>query len=494
MDNDVGEEITFSAIFPLPFRVLVLAGLGILAWATNLHGLALAGIDTASAMHLESRHRSTKSDRRRDSPLPTQQRAGWKQVAHPATFYKPVYLLSSQWILITGVAWLLYRIATSGSLGLVDVFRYIPAVTGLFMFMLLVSPFDAFARQERDAFLQAVFRCLFAPSGQPVHFSDVVLADVFTSYAKVIGDIWLSLCMLLPHGSLLVQPRYAGWTRWILPTLMSLPSAVRFRQCIIDYRVPGNRLRRPLYNAIKYASAFPVIYLSAAQRLVPSDVPPTLDLQGSWLQTHPLFRLWLFAAAVNSLYSFWWDVTHDWGFDLLSFRGQSGLASKNVMRSPPRRLLLAKKHSLSDDIEDISNEELNTPRSPIYHEPRRHAFGLRPTLLFPLPVYPFAILVDLVLRLTWSVKLSSHLHLKTEGDLLIFWIEMAELVRRWMWLFLRVEWEVVKERGSNRSRRPSYSETSFNGFPSPGTPGTMGSAMPEEYEMSQGTSSQLPRA
>ena len=75
-----------------------------------------------------------------------------------------------------------------------------------------------------------------------------------------------------------------------------------------------------------------------------------------------------------------------------------------------------------------------------------YPFGLRRTLLLPLPIYPFAIMADLVLRLTWSAKLSSHLHSHIEGDRAIFLIEFAEMIRRWMWVFLRVEWELVKER------------------------------------------------
>ena len=54
------------------------------------------------------------------------------------------------------VAWLLYRHATQGKLELVDVYRFIPAVACLFLFMLLVSPFRAFERFERDAFLRLV--------------------------------------------------------------------------------------------------------------------------------------------------------------------------------------------------------------------------------------------------------------------------------------------------------------------------------------------------
>ena len=112
----------------------------------------------------------------------------------------------------------------------------------------------------------------------------------------------------------------------------------------------------------------------------------------------------LLAALINSLYSYWWDLTNDWGFDLL--------------RPKPTR-----------------GEGL-----------RPHPFGLRTRLLYPLPYYPFLVLANLVLRLTWSVKLSPHLHSHSEGSGVIFWTEVAELVRRWMWVFLRVEWEIVKEK------------------------------------------------
>ncbi len=124
---------------------------------------------------------------------------------------------------------------------------------------------------------------------------------------------------------------------------------------------------------------------------------------------------------------------------------------------PPRPLLLPRLHSRSplikrpeSPLDEPEAEQLaytNAGRGP-------HPYGLRPTLLYPLPVYPFAILVDLVLRLTWSAKLSSHLHSYAEGDLIIFWIELAEVVRRWMWVFLRVEWETVKEVEAHAPRSP----------------------------------------
>lgn len=54
-----------------------------------------------------------------------------------------------------------------------------------------------------------------------------------------------------------------------------------------------------------------------------------------------------------------------------------------------------------------------------------------------------AIFVNFLLRFTWSIKLSAHLHMS--GALFFFWLEVAELLRRWIWVFFRVEWEYVKK-------------------------------------------------
>lgn len=76
----------------------------------------------------------------------------------------------------------------------------------------------------------------------------------------------------------------------------------------------------------------------------------------------------------------------------------------------------------------------------------RYPRGLRPTLLFHDPlVYYIAISLNLVLRLTWSLKLSSHLHSVAELESGVFLLEALELIRRWVWVFFRVEWEAVKK-------------------------------------------------
>ncbi|KAG0701347.1 EXS family-domain-containing protein [Suillus ampliporus] len=406
---DLGLTVPLATSFPLPFRVLFLIGLGILGWATNLHGLHLLGIDAPSALELHSGRvflPTTSSPSRTHSPA--------------RMSYMPVYRLFAGYATWCFVGWSFFRLVTRSNTMLVDTFKYIPAVCSLGVLTTLICPYEMCQKRERDLFLQSAARCLFSPMNSPVYFSDVVFADVFTSFAKVLGDVWLALCMLLPGGSLLSPPSIDGLSQWILPTLMSLPYLVRFRQCIIEYRSPANTSKRPLFNALKYASSFPVIFLSAAQRIVILELAEEKGgtvTREPWHGEHPLFRLWLLAAAVNSLYSFWWDLTNDWGLDLLKTQYAESRSS------PPRPLVLPSLHSKSSSI-------AGSPDTLV--------------LLYPLLVYPLVIFFNLVLRMTWSIKLSSHLYSQSEGSALMLWLEVAEVLRRWMWVFIRVEWEVVK--------------------------------------------------
>ncbi|KAJ7072174.1 EXS family-domain-containing protein [Mycena amicta] len=415
-------EIPVIVDFPLPFRVLVLAGLGIVGWATNLHGLDILGVDAVTAMDL-------RVEANPNSHLPPHLSSSPKQPSHPSVIYNAVYRLFGAYTVWCCFCWAVFRFLTWGDMALVDAFGYISAIAALVVLLALVSPIDTLHKRERDKFLHSIRRCLFGSMDGPIYFADVVFADVFTSFAKVLGDTWLSARMLLPGNTLFRNPPDGPWLRWIMPTIMSLPYLVRLKQCLIEYSLPSNDSRRPLFNALKYATSFPVIYLSAAQRIVVTELMQEKGeeiAKEAWHGEHPLFRLWLLAAVVNSLYSFWWDVTNDWGLSLLSPNHAS-----QEKPSPPRRLLLSHRSTASE-------EHITTSTTQPY------PFGLRSTLLFPLPVYPLVVFLNLVLRLTWSIKLSSHLHSKSEGSVAIFWLEIAEVLRRWLWVFVRVEWEVIK--------------------------------------------------
>ncbi|KAL4074219.1 EXS-domain-containing protein [Scleroderma citrinum] len=433
------DENSFAVSFPLPFRVLFLVGLGILGWATNLHGLERLGIDGPGILELQGPN---------GLPIRSNNPPRTKRPTAASAYYAPIYQLFLTYSSWCFGAWLLYRTSTNSNAALVDDFSYIPGVCILNVLTVLLCTLNVVQKRQRESFLFAAERCFFTAANSPIHFSDVIFADIMTSYAKVLGDVWLSLWMLLPSGSMLSIPSHEGWLQWILPSLMSLPYMIRLRQCLIEYRSPTNTSRRPLLNAIKYASSFPVIFLSAAQRLVVSELVEThgeAARERAWHGEHPLFRLWLLAAVVNSLYSFWWDLTNDWGLEILQPRGvgPSSRSSKAFGRPSSYQ------EGLSGDESSSHPDGLLTPRTlsttSRSHVPLAYPYGLRPVLLYPLPVYPLIIFLNLVLRMTWSIKLSSHLHLHSEGSAVIFWLEVAEVFRRWMWVFLRIEWELVRK-------------------------------------------------
>ena len=100
----------------------------------------------------------------------------------------------------------------------------------------------------------------------------------------------------------------------------------------------------------------------------------------------------------NSFYSFYWDVAKDWDLTLFA---------QNHVRNNPE-----------------------------------HPWGLRRHTHFHVKeMYYGAIAIDLMLRCTWSFKLSPHLDHFNDLEGGIFVMELLEVLRRWMWIFFRVETE-----------------------------------------------------
>lgn len=222
----------------------------------------------------------------------------------------------------------------------------------------------------------------------------------------------------------------------------SLPYLFRFRQCLSEFyntpwdsahhhntshtphhghhasifiaptsasSTPASPKKRSLCNAAKYMSALPVIIFSAMQGTYgdPHDhgnLSKESD-SSAFLGANTLFSIWVMAVLFNSLYSFWWDVTNDFGLHLLL----------------PTRVTIV---------------------------------PLRRTLLLPDPlIYYLVTALDLILRLTWSLKLSSHLHSIHEMEVGIFILEALEVLRRWLWVFVRIEWEAVRKGGDSLEER-----------------------------------------
>ncbi|GAM88832.1 hypothetical protein ANO11243_068660 [Dothideomycetidae sp. 11243] len=390
MDEDVppiteGDLDSFGLLLPLPFRVAIIIVLGVWAWGLNLHYLRAIKIDVPALIHYPGRSSPTEPSH------------------HLST-----YRLASFLTIPLAILLFLYWIVSHGNQATALKLEILPNFYLLALVIVFFIPVNALSRSGRYRTLTVLRRISIGglAEAQDGRFGDILMADVLTSYAKVLGDLFIALCMFFTPGksSTGLPDRSCGGA-WLIPSIIALPSMIRLRQCLIEYsRVRASNQKtgtigshgwggQHLANALKYSSAFPVIALSALQR--------GYDPERIGLSENSLFRLWVLAVFVNSFYSFWWDVMKDWDLTLFS----------------PRR--------------DKNGSD--------------HPFGLRKNRFFHNhEIYYAVVAIDLMLRCTWSLKLSPHLYHFNDIEGGIFLMELLEVFRRWIWMFLRVETEWVR--------------------------------------------------
>ncbi|KPM41764.1 hypothetical protein AK830_g4773 [Neonectria ditissima] len=380
MDGDPAVEPeldAFSLAFPLPYRVGFIATLAVWGWGFNLHYLYLLKVDVPSLIRYPGR-------------------ASPHHVPHHGSTYRLATVLTVLFCASITLFWLF----TWGIASRVVAYQWMPLVYLVALVAMFIVPLQHLPAAGRRRFLATLRRVSIGgiAEAKDGKFGDILLADVLTSYAKVFGDLFVTMCMFLTRGGSTDRPdRNCGGTV-IVPLIMAIPSMIRFRQCMTEYvrvsRAPYKESTgwggQHLANAVKYSTAFPVIITSAWQRA--AEDPATKAA---------LNKAWLAAVLVNSLYSFYWDVAKDWDMTLFS-----------------------------------SKQE---------RESKHHPFGLRDRLIFrPINLYYVVIVVDLMLRCTWSMKLNRHLDKFTDFESGIFLIEFLEVFRRWLWIFFRVETEWVR--------------------------------------------------
>ncbi|KAI4341037.1 hypothetical protein MLD38_025811 [Melastoma candidum] len=255
--------------------------------------------------------------------------------------------------------------------------------------MLLIFPFDIFYLSSRYFLLRTLWRIVLPI--QAISFCDFFLADILTSMSKVFSDLERSVCRMVNRQVATIAwfeaDSVCGSHSIAIPIVLVLPYLFRLFQCLRQHR--DTRDRTTLLNALKYSTAVPVIFLSALKYHV---------MEEHWLGFYR--PLWLFSGIVNSLYSYYWDVTRDW--DLSCFTR----IFKFSKPSPLSSLLYGKKW-----------------------------------------VYLWVLGSNLILRCTWTYKLSAHLR---HNYLTVFTIAALEIFRRFQWAFFRVEneWNKMNSKSS----------------------------------------------
>jgi hypothetical protein len=124
----------------------------------------------------------------------------------------------------------------------------------------------------------------------------------------------------------------------------------------------------------------------------------------------------MMAVFINSMYSFWWDISMDWNLLQVTYE------------APGKHIVDHHNHH--------HHHHQHRQLTPMIRF-RRH-------LHFPsTAIYFVAMMADFILRITWGLKFSSHVYIKKiEGS--VFLVELLEVVRRWIWVIFRMESEWVK--------------------------------------------------
>ncbi|KAH6634084.1 EXS family-domain-containing protein [Chaetomium sp. MPI-SDFR-AT-0129] len=386
MDGDPAVESqldSFSLTFPLPYRIAFIVILAVWGWGLNLHFLHRRRIDVPALIRYPGRSSSS-------------------QITHHQSTYRLATFLS----LASGASILLFWALTRGDPRRVIDYDWLPMINLLVLAALFLVPLRrlSVSHTGRSRLLWTLRRVSIGglAEAKDGKFGDILLADVLTSYAKILADLFVCLCMFLfdgSDGSATARPDRGCGGAVLVPLIMAVPSVIRLRQCLIEFvrvrSVPYKEATgwggQHLANAAKYSTAFPVIVLGAM-------------LRGQKDGSPGLFRAWVAACLLNSFYSFYWDVAKDWDLTLFS-----------KDRASPG-----------------------------------HPFGLRRALLVHKPVVYYAVIaLDLALRCTWMIKLSSNMDRISDFESSIFLLQFLEVFRRWVWIFFRVETEWIRNSAVN---------------------------------------------
>ncbi|XP_017971259.1 PREDICTED: SPX and EXS domain-containing protein 1 isoform X1 [Theobroma cacao] len=365
MSVDLRDLFLYEAF--LYYNPLLLVTTMVWLWGINLWVFSQSNVNYAKIFYLDQNHLTHRE---------IWKCATWMTIIVPTSMTAYLYLYSH---------------------GEVSLAASQPVLLYFAVVMILIFPFDIFYFQSRYYLLRTLWRIVLPLQIQTtmekraISFSDFFLADILTSMAKVFSDLERSVCRMVHRQVATIAwfeaDSVCGSHSIAIPLVLVLPYLFRFFQCLRQYKDTGER--STLLNALKYSTAVPVIFLSALKYHVLPD---------SWINFYR--PLWLLSSVLNSLYSFYWDVTRDW--DLSGFT---------------RIFKFNKSHLCS---------HLSHGR---------------------IWVYIWVIGSNLILRCTWTYKLSAHLR---HNYLTVFTIAASEIFRRFQWIFFRVEneWNKMNSRSN----------------------------------------------
>ena len=261
MDGDPAVEPeldTFSLLLPLPYRVAVIFVLGtyypfsivqcnvtnmitgVWAWGVNLHYLSILKI--VSVNKLDTKDGISLMRSPKDLPKLIKYHTRTSSIIPP--HHRRTYQLAATVTAPLIFSILLFWTITHGQPSLVLAWDILPQSFLFLLAIFFLLPIQRLSRTGRYRFLSTLKRVSIGGIAEADNgkFGDILLADVLTSYAKVLGDLFVSGCMFLSPGlSSTGKPDRNCGGAYMVPLIISIPSIIRLRQCLIEFlRVRNN--------------------------------------------------------------------------------------------------------------------------------------------------------------------------------------------------------------------------------------------------------------
>lgn len=404
------QELAFADIVPLPFRSLLFVQLGIHLWyALVWISYKVYGINVLALLNLSySPHKFATVSYLDES------RYGEFATVSPADLSENQRLLNGIYRNIkktllpnlSGLAiyWVAAPFLTNDS-------RLLTLIRVILPTVLLFHTLYRFFWQSRTIATvrvkTTIKRILLGDiNSVTMRTNDILLSDTLISYAKIIND-----CSMFFWKTYV--PTDLKYNAELETFMLSIPSLIRMKQCWFEFLL--TKQKQHFFNFIKYFMGLGPNICNLLIKLKMAQLTEDVDASA---QLNQLNRWWYLISAISASYLFLWDVKMDWGFSLFDIIFDQDKSNWKILREPNKL---------------VYNSNL---------------------------VYYGIISLDFVLRFIWLLKLfviketEVRLGLTNKVGNFLFGLdflsigyavlEALEILRRWLWCFLKLESDLVK--------------------------------------------------
>lgn len=293
--------------------------------------------------------------------------------------YKQFLLIPSFFLFVGSImSYFSYDTFLSKKMG----FEYFNFIYFYFCLIILFCPLNIFYLKARIWFIVSLFR-LFLSGFYPVEFRDFFMGVLTCSLTYSISNIYMVFCLQIVDWESCAScgPMKSYW----LGMIACIPPLWRSAQCLRRFLDTGEWFPH-FANLAKYMITTSYFGLLCLYRIKTFRDAVSVSTSTS-LVSGILPPIFISVALINSIYSSFWDVCMDWSLMQIS--------SENYLL---RDVLIYKRKLL----------------------------------------YYFAIIFDILLRFQWVVYVFTPYKI-SHSPITAFSVALAELLRRFVWMFFRME-------------------------------------------------------